>query len=153
MRRLAVTSSPTSPLPRVAPTREDAVAVGERDGEAVDLGLDDVAQRRVVEPPRLEQPPVALVPGQQLVLVAGVGQREHRLEVAHLREPLERRGADALRRRVGRAQLRVLLLERLQLAVERVVLGVVDLGLVEDVVEVRVPVDGLAQLRPPWRAA
>ena len=130
---------------------EHAVAIREGDGEPVDLGLDDVAQLRVAEPPRLEQPPVALVPGQQLLLVARVGQREHRLEVTYLREPLERRGADPLRRRVRRAQLRVLLLERLQLAVEGVVGGVVDLRRVEHVVQMRVPVDGRAQLLRPGR--
>ena len=67
----------------------------------------------------------------------------------HLRERVERRAADALRRRVGRDQLRMLLLERLELAVERVVLGVVDLRPVEDVVEIRVPVDDLAQSGRP----
>jgi hypothetical protein len=127
--------------------REEAVAVGERDGETVDLGLDHVPQRDVVVSPALEKAPVALVPRQQLVPVAGVGQREHRLQVAHLLELLQGRGADALGRRVGSPQVRVLSLERLQLAVERVVLGVVDLRLVEDVVEIGVMVEDLAKLR------
>ena len=47
--------------------------------------------------------------------------------VAHRLELLARRAADALGRRVGRAQLRVLLLQRLQLAEQAVVLRVADL--------------------------
>ena len=63
-----------------------------------------------------------------------------------LLEPVARRRADALRRRFGRDQLRVLLLERLELVEEPVVLGVGDLRLVEHVVEVEVVVDLLAQV-------
>ena len=65
----------------------------------------------------------------QLLLVAGVGEREHRLGVLDLLEALQRRRADPLRGRVRRAQLRVLGLDRAQLVQQRVV-GVViaDLG-------------------------
>src|SRR6059036_3920916 len=45
--RLCVTSSPTSPLPRVA--LEMAVAVDERDREAVDLRLDDIFELGIVD--------------------------------------------------------------------------------------------------------
>ena len=79
--------------------REHAVAIGQRDREAVDLGLDDVAERHVVEPAAFEQAPIARVPGAQLVGVARVGEREHRLEVAHLLELLQR----PARRRAGSA--------------------------------------------------
>src|SRR5207253_10715013 len=63
--------------------------------------------------------------------------------VPHLRESLQRLAADALGRRVGRAQLRVLLLDLLQLAKELVVLGVRDVRLVQDVVAMRVVVQEL----------
>ena len=68
-----------------------------------------------------------------------------------LGEAVERRCAHALGRRVGRDQLGVLLLERLQLPVQRVVLRVVDLRPVEDVVQVRVVVDLLSQGGGPGR--
>ncbi len=125
---------------------EDAVTVDERDGEAVDLGLHHVAHRLAGQLGALEEPAVARVPGEQLVLAAGIGQREHRLQMAHLRELLEGRRADAERRRVGRAQLRTLGLDRLQLAQQRVILGVVYLRLVEDVVLVGVVGERGAQL-------
>ena len=54
--------------------------------------------------------------------------------------------ADALRRRVGRDELRVALFQAAQLAHEVVVLGVADLGAVEDVVAVVVVGDEGAQL-------
>src|SRR4051794_30245712 len=56
------------------------------------------------------------------------------------------RGAHPLGGRVGRDQLRVLGLQRLQLAHHRVVGAVVDGRLVEDVVAVVGVVDGIAQL-------
>ena len=61
-------------------------------------------------------------------------------------EPGDGLVADALRRRVGRDQLGVLGLERLQLAEQRVVDVVADLRVVEDVVAVVVVRDLLAQL-------
>ena len=61
------------------------------------------------------------------------------------RERRERRAADALRRRIRRHQRRVLAFERLELAVQRVVLGVADRRLVEDVIRLVVPGDRLAQ--------
>jgi hypothetical protein len=66
--------------------------------------------------------------------------------VADLRQRADRLGADALRRRVGRDELGVLGLERLQLAVQRVVLVVADLRVVEDVVAMCVVVELRAQL-------
>ena len=125
---------------------EDAVAVDQRDGEAVDLGLGDVADGRIGKPVGFEQAPVAAVPGEQLVVVAGVGQREHGLQVAPLGELLERLTADALGRRVGRAQLGVLALELLKLVQQGIVVGVADLGLVENVVQMGVVFDLAAQL-------
>ena len=53
-----------------------------------------------------------------------------------LLEPRDRLGADALGRRVGRDELRVVALDRAQLVEQRVVVVVADLGVVEDVVAV-----------------
>ena len=105
VRRLAVTSSPIRPSPRVAPRASDAVAIDERDREPVDLRLGDVGDV-VVEPALGEQAPRARVPGGQLVAIARVGEREHRLQVLGGREPLGGARADALRRRVGRCAAR-----------------------------------------------
>ena len=55
--------------------------------------------------------------------------------------PVARLAADALGGRVGRDELGVLLLQRAELAEERVELGVADLGIVEDVVAVVVRVN------------
>ena len=63
-----------------------------------------------------------------------------------LDELVRRRRADALRRRVGRDETGIGLLERDELVVELVVLGVGDLRIVEDVVAVEVVVEDLAQL-------
>ena len=65
--------------------------------------------------------------------------------MADVREVVDGGAADALRRRVGRDELGVRLLDREELADERVVLGVGDLGPVEDVVEVLVPAELVAQ--------
>ncbi len=125
---------------------EQAVAVDQRDRQAVDLRFGDVVHGGIAEAVRGQQPAVATVPGAQLVFVAGVGKRQHGLQMAPLVELVERRGADPLCRRVGRAQLRELVLETLQLAQQQVVVEVADLGLVEDVIEVSVMFDLAAQL-------
>ena len=52
VRRLGVTSSPTAPSPRVAPCTKQAVLVGERDREAVELELAGVLDRRPLRGPR-----------------------------------------------------------------------------------------------------
>ena len=128
------------------PALEHAVAVDERDREAVDLRLGDVAEVGVLDPLARQVAAHAGDPGPQLVGRAHVGEREHRLQVADLREPGDGLVADALRRRVRRDQLGVLGLERLQLAEQRVVDVVADLRVVEDVVAVVVVGDLLAQL-------
>ena len=88
----------------------------------------------------------ALHPGAQLLLAAGVAQRQHGLEVVDVLELLQRAPAHALRRGVGRLQLGVLPLERPQLVEQRVVGVVADLGVVEDVVAVVVVLDDPPQL-------
>ena len=61
-------------------------------------------------------------------------------------EELGRRRAHALGRRVRGDQLREPLLERAELPDQLVVLGVGDLGVVQDVVAIHVVVDALAEL-------
>ena len=115
---------------------EDPVLVGEGDRQPVDLRLGDVADltARDVEPLELSLDP--LRPGAQLVLVAGVGEREHRLVVLDLLELVQRLPADPLRRRVRGEQLGVGLLDLPQLAQQVVVVGVGDRRVVEHVVAV-----------------
>ena len=125
---------------------QDAVLVGERDRQAVDLRLGRVAELRGGDVEALEVVADARLPGAQLLLVAGVGEREHRLGVLDLLEAVQRRRADPLGRRVGAAQLRVVGLDRAQLVEQRVVGVVVDLGVVEDVVAVVVVLELAAQL-------
>ena len=107
---------------------EDAVLVGERDRQAVDLRLGHVAELAGGDVEALELVADARLPGAQLLLVAGVGEGEHRLGVLDLLELVERRAADPLGRRVGRAQLGVVVLDRAQLVEQGVVLVVADLG-------------------------
>src|SRR5579885_1506901 len=120
---------------------EPAVLVDELDRDAVHLGLAGVLDLRALR--ELAHPRVEL---RHLVAARGVGEREHRVAMAHGLELGQRRTAHALRGGIGGDQLGMRLLERLQAAEERVVLGVGDLGRVEDVVEVVVPADLAAEL-------
>ena len=135
------------------PAHEHAVLVDQRDRQAVDLGLGHeahVAHRHVLAGQ------VALAaqhPGGQLLLVARVGQRQHRRQVRHLGELVERLGAHALGGRVGRHELGVLGLEVAQLVQQRVVDVVAHLGVVEDVVAVVVMVELAPQLGGPLLVA
>ena len=128
---------------------QHAVLVGQGDRQAVDLRLGRVAELGAVDVEPLEVVAHPRLPGAQLLLVAGVGQREHLLGVLDLLEAVERRRADALGGRVGRAQLRVLGLDVAQLVEQRVVLVVADQRVVEDVVPVVVPRQLAPQLRRP----
>jgi hypothetical protein len=64
-----------------------------------------------------------------------------------------RLGAHALRGGVRLGEVGVVSLDGLELAKEAVVLGVTDLGIVEDVIAVVVMLDRLAQLRRPFSQA
>src|SRR5215213_5171687 len=79
----------------------------------------------------------------------GVGEREHRLVVLHRPELVEGLAPDTLSRRIRRQELRMLLLDPSQLPKQIVVLGVRDLGVVEDVVAVVVVRNLPAQLLRP----
>ena len=131
-----MTSSPTRPSPRVAPTAERAVLVDELDARAVELRLHDVVERS----PRSSRRRTRSSNARSSVLAHRVVEREHRHAVDELGEALGGRRADALRRRIGARELRVRCLERLELAEQRVVLRVGDLGRVLLVVEAQVAV-------------
>ena len=81
---------------------EAAALVAQRDREAVDLELRDVAQvrRRLRGRRQAEAAPDARVERPQLVVAERVGEREHRPAVADLVERRADRAADALGRRV-----------------------------------------------------
>ena len=143
VRTLAVTSSPRAPSPRVAPRISTPVDVGQRDAQAVDLQLGDVGHGGVAHARAL---PDALVEGAQLVLVVGVVEAEHRRQVLDGREAFDRPSRDALRRRIGRDEIRMLGLEPLELVQQAVELLVGNLGVVVDVVALFVVADGVAEL-------
>ena len=127
---------------------EHAVAVEQRDRQPVDLRLGDQLERLVADPPLHTFRPLP-----ELLLVAGVGQREHGLQVLHRREPARGRGAHAVGGRVRRDQRRIVSLELLQLAHQLVVLGIRHARVVEHVVAVVGVVQPLPQLGRPLRAA
>ena len=86
---------------------ERAVLVDERDRRAVDLRLDHVGDRLV----RVEPLAHVLGPLLQRLRRRHLLERAHRRQVVDLREPAGERRADALGRRVGRDELRVVGLE------------------------------------------
>ena len=102
---------------------EQAVAVGQREGDAVDFGFDGPAQFDV---------------GQQFLHArhervgflerVGVVEALHGHAMPHLREALERATGHALGRRIGRAEVGVRGFEILQLAQKSVEFTVGDLG-------------------------
>ena len=121
--------------------REPSLLVDDGEGDAVDLRLADVAGL-AAEP--LDD---AIAPGGQLLVVERVVEGEQRRRVPDGREQRrDRDAAHALGRRIGRQQLGVLLLERVELAHQLVEVGVRDLGRVEHVVAVGVVIDLRAQL-------
>ena len=133
-------------VPAGGAAHQHAVLVDERDGEAVDLRLGHEVHVAHLHALAREVALAAHHPRGQLLLVARVGEREHRLEVRHLLELVERLAADPLRRRVRRAQLLVVGLEVAQLVQQRVVLRIRDLRVVEDVVAVAVVLELSPQL-------
>ena len=97
--RSRVTSSPSSPSPRVTARDSCPCLVGQRNAEAIDLELGDVGQRRVgLDPETSADPGVKLG---ELILGVGVVEAEHRRHVLRGVEPLRRPPADALGRRAS----------------------------------------------------
>src|SRR6185295_19516516 len=97
--------------------------------------------------------PDALVECAHLPLVEGIADRQHRRAVLHFAELRQRRTAYALGRRIRRAQLGVLGLQRLQLAEQLVVLRVGDLRRVLHVVEPVMALEGFAEGFDSFRGA
>ena len=140
-------------VPARRAAHQHAVLVDQRDRQAVDLRLGHEPDRRVLDAVLLQPRLHPEHPGLQLLLVARVRERQHRLEVAHLVELVERLRPHALGGRVRGQQVGVLGLEVAQLVEQRVVLGVRDLRVVEDVVAVAVVIELLAQLADPLLGA
>ena len=125
---------------------EDAVLVGQGDGQAVVLEL-----AHHVEVVGLQQVRCPGVPRHELLVVEGVGQAEQRDQMLDFGEPLGGLGPHSLRGRIGRNQLGMLLLQPAKLVHQRVVPGVADLRLIEHVVQVIVPVQLLSEgFYPFW---
>ena len=148
VRRLAVMSSPTRPSPRVT----QRVSTPSSYTSAV-LAPSNLGSTIPLEVPVLELEEAAdlLLELAHLVLGEEALDREHGDLVLDALQALALgdRGPDALGRAVGADQLGVLFLERLQLAEQRVVLGVADRRLGLDVVAEVVARDLLAQLGRP----
>ncbi len=104
-------------------TRETAVLVQQRHGEAVELGLADEAHGIG------DHPLDACVPGEELVAAERVVEREHAHVVTDRRERGRQHPAHLFEWGTL-SQLRVVGLQRLELALELVVFAVGDLGLV-----------------------
>ena len=127
---------PALPVAARRAANELPVLVDERDRRAVDLRLDHVGDRLVGVEPLAH----VLGPLEQALVGRHLLERAHRREVLDLLELVRRRPAHPAGRRVVGRELRMLLLELLQLVEEPVVLRVRDLGVVEDVVAVVVMV-------------
>ena len=138
-------SSPDRPSPRVAP-REDAVLVAQHDRQAVDLRLVDVAELRVADVEPLRWLASASSQARSSSSLKALASQSIGTACSTCAKRLERRGADALGRRIGVSSSGCSA-SIAQLVDQRVVLGVGDLGLVEDVVEVVVTLERTPQLR------
>jgi hypothetical protein len=124
---------------------EHAVAVREADRRAVDLDLHRVAGATDIR----RDARVAVLPRLQLFIAEGVGEGEHRRDVAVLGELRGGLGADPQGGRVARPQVGVGGLEGLKLVEQAVVLGVGHLRRVEHVVGVDRAVQDAAEFRGP----
>ena len=110
-------------------------------GEAVHFVLADIADVSFVAGERAD----AAVPVAEFLFAGDVVDGKHRPRVSDLGEALFGLAADALGGRVGSHEGGVGSFEALQLADEIVVFGVGDGGLVEDVIEVLVVADFIAE--------
>jgi hypothetical protein len=122
---------------------QTALLIRQVDRQTVDLELADELDRaaRVAHRP--------LGPGGQLVGVEDVVEREHPLGVLDLGELRRERAAHVLRGRIGGTQPRISRLERLELAIERVELGVGDDRRIELVIAVLMVANLVGQFGVP----
>ena len=146
VRRFSVTFSPVRPSPRVAPIVNRPSSYCSEIARPSSLGS---ATKRIGSGHQLLDP---RAPREELVAGERVVEREHRHAVLDRRERGGRPAARPLRRRVGSDELGMLLLERAQLADQRVELRVGDLGRVEHEVLLVVVLDQLAELLHPLAA-
>ena len=135
VRTFAVMSSPVHAVAARGRPHETPALVRERARHPVDLQL--AREPRAVADARARR---AASHASSSSKRERVVEREHRRAVRDRREQVGRRAAHALRRRVRRDELGERVLERAELAHQLVVLGVGDLGIVEDVVAVAVVV-------------
>ena len=84
-----------------------------------------------------------------LLLRVGIVETHHRHGVTHRLEAVDRLAANALARRVGRAQLRVRGLEVEQLTVKLIVLAVADRRLCLDIISPVMPTNLIGQFSVP----
>jgi hypothetical protein len=129
------------PVAAGGPPDETSLLVQQGDAQAVHLGLADVREALPGEG--------ALEAGLELAdLVGGVGvvQTEHGHAVLDRGEPFGHGPADALGGRVGGDEVRVCRLQLFEFVEEAVIVGVGDLGAVQDVVGVAVMVEEPAEL-------
>ena len=120
-------------------THQLAVLVFETDGSAVELQLAAYLEG-LVELTHGASPKVV-----DFLFVVGVAKRQHRRVVLHLLKVLTDVAAHALRWTVGVEELRIFLLELLQLLEFEVELHVADGRRVEHIVVVVVPIELVAQ--------
>ena len=135
---------PRGAVPAGGPPGEHPVLVGHHHRQPVDLQLADEADRAGPD-----HPFDPLAPGLQLLEGERVVQRQHRGPVRHGGEQLGRGPTHPLRRAVRRDQLGELALQLLELPDHPVVVVVGHLGIVQDVVAVRVVVDPFPELLGP----
>jgi len=126
---------------------EHAVIVRQAHRRAVDFHFQCVAGAGHLG----DQPSIALLPRGERLGAEGVGERQHRDQVAVFLEGRRRLGANAPAGTVGGAELGVGAFELLQLLEDAVVLDVRHLGTVEDVVRVVGPLEDPPQLGGPRR--
>ena len=119
---------------------ESAPLVAERDRDAVDLRLHGVVDDLLAQPL-----PDAGIELSQLLEGIGVVEAQHRRGVTDRGEAGQEALGNPRGRRIGVGELRMFLLELLELAHRRVELLVGDLGLAQDVIEVVVPLDLLSK--------
>ena len=126
-----------------------AVLIKQADRQTIQFGfaavLDYSAIAEQVTRRQIQSFAHAAVEIEQILLLEGIAQTQHRHFVAHLTERRQCRATDPLGWRLGCHQLRVLRLERLELIEQTVVLGVGNAGFVEHVVAVVVGVNFAAQ--------
>ena len=127
---------------------ENTVLVSETDGSPVDLQLNGVAAFGYIIAHESNEP---LLPCCKLIVVESIAERKHRLDVRVLCELALHGSANSHRRRVGRSELRVVLLDFLELAEELIVLAIRERRPVEYVVLVRCAVKRFPESCRPRR--